>query len=170
MATLRLENERQVALWNSEITGQLSDGAWENTNPMDHYKPWIDCVAVVASEGEEPGRDFWVRKDGYALHSLIEYVGDRMVFYGNLANLLDEVPEGALPEGQWEWDFIQDKATDPDYPGDYYMKRFVELDDAGITDEIIAQAAEGDYGIKELRKDLTAIKKAMKNRLLENLA
>ena len=165
MATLKLENARQVALWNSEITGQLSDGMWENTNPQDHWEPWCDCEAVVADNGEI-GRDFWVRKDGYALHSLIKWLGDRMIFYGNLANLLSgEVPNCRLPSNKRDWEHTQEMATSPDYPGDYYIDEWIQLDDAGVTDEIIEQASEGDYDEKALRADLSAIKRAMKTQL-----
>lgn len=104
--TLVLANAIQVELWDEEICGQLSDGMWENTNPHDHWKAWCDATAVI---GDEIGRNFSVRKDGYRLTGLIEYVGDRMVAIG--------------------------------------------------------QKHDEDYDEKRLRKDLAAIKKAMKNYL-----
>ena len=30
----------QLALWDGEVTGQLSDGTWENTRPHDHWQFW----------------------------------------------------------------------------------------------------------------------------------
>lgn len=167
--TLYFENETQVALWNSEIMGQLSDGMWENTRPDDHWKAWCDCTAKVAEDGAV-GRDFWVRKEGYALHSLIEYVGDRMLFYGNLMAQLESAPDCRLPDSQRDWEWTQEMACKDRPNSDYYLTQWVKLDDCGITDEVIAKAAEGrDYTMKDLRKDLTAMKRIMKTRLVEGI-
>ena len=77
MPTIAFENEVQVALWNEELVGQLSDGMWENSRPHDHWKPW--CNAEVIIDATNVGRDFWAQKDSYNFHALIEYVGDRML-------------------------------------------------------------------------------------------
>jgi hypothetical protein len=42
----------QLALWKCEVTGQLSDGAWENSVPHNHWKFWCKSEASV---GDKPG-------------------------------------------------------------------------------------------------------------------
>ena len=160
---LKLRTARQVALFNTEISGQLSDGSWENTQPHDHWKVWCDCEVEVAEDGNV-GRNFSAIKSGYALHSLIEYIGDRMVFIGNLADICPEaaVSGYSLPDSEWDWNHLKKKAADESYTGDYYLARWIALDEAGVTDEIIEAAANGDYTEQQLRKDLSEIKKAMK--------
>jgi hypothetical protein len=84
MNTLVLRNPIQVILWKHEITGQLSDGHWENTRPYDHWREW--CNAQVTCDVDKVGRNFWVRKDNYVLNSkaLLDVVGQRMLNYVNL--------------------------------------------------------------------------------------
>lgn len=77
--TLVFETPVQALLWHNEISGQLSDGYWENTTPMEHWKAWCNAEVVVAKEGQKAGRNFPVLKAGYRLSALIEYVGSRMI-------------------------------------------------------------------------------------------
>lgn len=79
MGTLFLRNEIQVVLWEREICGQISDGAWENTEPNDHWKAWANANAVVARTECEMGRDFDVLKDDYDLINELDIVFLRMV-------------------------------------------------------------------------------------------
>lgn len=81
MKTITFRNLVQVALFDEELRGQLSDGYWENTRPLDHWRPWCDATAVVAKKGEIVGRNFYADKDNYAFDSskLLECVGDRML-------------------------------------------------------------------------------------------
>lgn len=34
-----LPSASAAAIWEAEITGQLSDGMWENSTPHEHWKP-----------------------------------------------------------------------------------------------------------------------------------
>lgn len=81
MTTLRLRNTAQKTLWECELQGQLSDGRWENSRPMDHWMPW--CKAEVVVDPEHVGRDFFVRRDGYCFteRDLLSIIGDRMLEY-----------------------------------------------------------------------------------------
>lgn len=78
MGTLTVRNEAQKILFLTELRGQFSDGAWENSGPMDHWVPWSEAEVVV---GTRLGRDFYAAKDNYNLvrADLLEWVGDRMV-------------------------------------------------------------------------------------------
>lgn len=85
MATLTLRTVTQAALFEKELKGQISDGHWGNTRPLDHWKVWCNIDVVV---GENVGRDFWARKDNYNFtdKALLECVGGRMLVIARLAH------------------------------------------------------------------------------------
>ncbi len=68
----------QKALFDHEIKGQLSDGQWENSRPLNHYKVWCDAEVVV---GEIPGRNFYAAKDNYNLTNaeFLACIDNRMI-------------------------------------------------------------------------------------------
>ena len=79
--TLTVKNQSQANLYNAEISGQLSDGAWENARPSDHWKAWSDVDIVVGSPIGYSG--IYPRRTKYALaNQLLPYVGARMLVYG----------------------------------------------------------------------------------------
>jgi len=45
MNILYVKNENQVALFENEIKGQISDGMWENASPANHWKVWCNTTA-----------------------------------------------------------------------------------------------------------------------------
>ena len=73
---LHFKNNAAAHLFKSEITGQLSDGAWENARPFDHWKFW--CNAEVVMDGAV-GYEGYPMKTNYNLHALKRYVKDRMM-------------------------------------------------------------------------------------------
>jgi hypothetical protein len=79
MGTLRLRNIEQKVLWDYELTGQISDGRWENSRPHDHWEPWCNATAVV--DPDNVGRDFYAKRDGYCFteRELLSIIGDRML-------------------------------------------------------------------------------------------
>lgn len=78
---LRVRNAAQKAMWDEELSGQISDGRWENSRPDGHWVPW--CEATVVVDPEHVGRDFDVRRDGYCFteKELLSIVGERMLGY-----------------------------------------------------------------------------------------
>lgn len=78
--TLRFRNIEQKILWDVELSGQISDGRWENSRPYDHWEYWHRDVEVVV-DPDNVGRDFYVRRDGYCFTEklLLEVVGERML-------------------------------------------------------------------------------------------
>ncbi len=82
MGTLRVRNLAQKVLWEEELSGQISDGAWENATPYDHWEYWHKNVQVVI-DPEHVGRDFYVRRDSYGFNrkDLLDIIGDRMIEY-----------------------------------------------------------------------------------------
>lgn len=76
---LRVRNLAQKVLWDQELSGQISDGQWENATPWDHWKPWCDAEVVV--DPEHVGRNFHARRQSYMFNAkdLLEVVGERML-------------------------------------------------------------------------------------------
>jgi hypothetical protein len=99
MSQLRVRNVRQKILFDEEISGQISDGMWENSRPFDHWKPWCDADVVVAEDGNV-GRTFWASRDNYLITSkeLLDIVGSRMVGYVRDASTRESVQTKGLPE------------------------------------------------------------------------
>jgi hypothetical protein len=79
--TINFRNLIQVALWDEELSGQISDGFWENARPYDHYKVW--CTANAKVDRKNLGVNFWADKSNYDLCSSqllgIEVVAERML-------------------------------------------------------------------------------------------
>lgn len=107
--TIAFRTFEQLVLWKNEITGQLSDGHWENARPYNHWVSWCNATAIV--DTSNVGRDFWAQKDSYGLTSsdLLSVIGDRMCYYLALARVC---PEGVqrlldsgigLPDSDSEW-------------------------------------------------------------------
>ena len=79
-----------IALWRAEIAGQLSDGAWENASPRDHWRFWCNLESKL---GPAPKLVSTSRptKINYGLSALISIVGDRMLSIGRIARALHRV-------------------------------------------------------------------------------
>ena len=74
--TLHFRTIAAANLFSVEITGQLSDGAWENTRPFDHWKYWCDADVVVDGKLGHEGHPM---KTNYNLKSLKKYIKEDMM-------------------------------------------------------------------------------------------
>jgi hypothetical protein len=74
---LRVRTRSQKVLFDSELSGQISDGLWENARPQNHYLPW--CKAEVVVDPISAGRNFYASKDNYNFLAVIPYIGERMI-------------------------------------------------------------------------------------------
>lgn len=172
VATLSQKN-----LFDCEIAGQLSDGAWENAKPYDHWEPWGRSEVRV---GTPVGRDFPVKKDGYGLGTLLQYVGDRMLAFGAAGSIGWDLAKSNDEQYLVEYFFSASSPADLErkiLTGDFeqhfadfkgkntsgYMSKY-----ASIADKHKKQlhdtwdAIKNRYGIRHLNKDLSEISKAMK--------
>ena len=111
--TITFANEAQLVIFRDEILGQLSDGAWENTTPYEHWKFWHDLELKVGSKigisGYVPG----MQKRSYNLtcltkndtHSFDAVPRMRAFVVANKLGFID-VPKGAvkylIEEGSYE--------------------------------------------------------------------
>ena len=77
--TFKFRTPALQALWNEELTGQISDGMWENT-PNTGWIYWGNVQTEVADGithlTKRLPHDV---KANFNFHALIEHVGDRML-------------------------------------------------------------------------------------------
>lgn len=148
----------QAALFECELKGQLSDGAWENTKPYDHWKCWSDAAAVV---GPNVGRNFQALKSNYnfARKDLLEAVSGRMIGYARIAKHLGLPVAMALTHAvdqdikiNWTLAWNKDRAA-----------ALVVL--GATTESVDAALADTSYGMKELRVDLRELNAVVKVRV-----
>ena len=177
--TLTVKNLEQAILFKGELVGQLSDGAWENSKPYDHWKQWSRCKIVI---GSSVGRNFWAQKDNYNLtgSSLLKIIGPRMIGMVKLAKagylkLKDAGQyEGAeaysdMGCGFDNWDMPTEQSIDAEYnewinKGDKYWREKAEGIDKifGGIDGLKKVILSNSYNKNQLIKDLNELKVAMR--------
>jgi len=172
--TMHLPTLSAVALFECEIKGQLSDGAWENTMPLDHWKFWYDLETVYTpgcAPHVETDVPYLCLKKGYNIAGLYEYVGDRMRNYGKLGLAaqrlgMTAVDKKIIKAGEympvclnvfkWLRDGTYTYAAGGDYPE--YHKNYHDA----VPMELATEYYKTVYLMKELRSDVRLIKAAMK--------
>jgi hypothetical protein len=155
--TITFNNPEQKALWDFELTGQLSDGFWENTKPYDHWRLLCSAETTV---GRDYGRNFPVIKDNYnfVAKDLIDIVGDRMIGYVRLLNglgyeALKDLHNRISCEGTFEM---------PTGTGEYWKTEKAKLAKYDIEKIKAALSNEAYYDRKKLMKDLKEIKQIIR--------
>ena len=159
--TIYLPTNSALTLWETEILGQLSDGAWENTRPFNHWRFWSD-LNVKKGKPEVKGGG-WAERTGYNLAGLYEYVGPRMVAKGRLAKALNKVltdDEGYAAEGMEDFKTFEDyqnavKNKSAGYMFEKYTKKKLKVAQ-------IKKYFETNYTKTDMYNDLKFIKAAMK--------
>lgn len=83
-----VRNEAQRIMFTDELSGQISDGMWENLGVRDHYIPWTRAKVIV--NPDNVGHTFYAPYDAYDFvnKDLLEIVGDRM-----LAKVQETIPD-----------------------------------------------------------------------------
>lgn len=170
MSTLFLRTIEQVALFKMELSGQISDGHWENSRPHDHWQQWCRAEVKVAPTGTKPGRNFWAKRETYGLTSsqLLSVVGGRMLGQVRLTQQFGlkaaEEMESCLgcgEDGKFTPTF-DDPAGYAKDGNEYWSEKVARLKkyDLKVAE---THALHGNYGKKELLSDLREIQAAMKN-------
>jgi hypothetical protein len=68
----------EKALFDEELTGQISDGMWENTRNTE----WLWAAKTQLGDSNAISFHSYHGKTGFRFASLIEHVGDRMIEVG----------------------------------------------------------------------------------------
>ena len=170
--TITLPTISACAIWEHELTGQFSDGMWENSGPRDHWEFWcrLDVKLSPGEVGVETTCAWKCKKTGYNIVALYEYVGGRMVDIGRFAKAAESIgitvekivgedfPRYAAERMPATLEqFNETMASGPrgmsDYAHDALKKVPVELAKAYYTTT---------YTMKHLKADVASIKAAMK--------
>jgi len=170
-AKFAVANMEEKILFLFEIQGQLSDGHWENTMPLDHWELWgdLEWYTIVIDPDKVGPQGFWPRKTGYRINSseLVDCVGDRMLRFINLWNVAPDFMETYFQEhGSWpltstnDWDNAEKRAS-----GDkYYAKQLLQNHACGLTREALVELETNPlYDINQLRHFLKGLAKSMKS-------
>jgi hypothetical protein len=170
--TMVLPSKTAVALWHAEVTGQISDGMWENSRPFDHWKFWCSMNVIPGDmidfiKSNAPTGTFCTKKS-YALTRLHQIKFEdggyvlraRMLAYGRMTlagvdptdcealNAAEYMPstfnewKECKSSGEWKYDFVNK-----------YMDR--------IDESLAEKFYKTSYTMKDMNTDLAIIKAAM---------
>ena len=166
--TIFLPTAAAVAIWNCEVTGQLSDGTWENTRPHNHWELWCDLDAKVAPG--EPRVDLVNPYDGYGQKTNYNILSLQTMYERMLEPRMLKMGRFAKANGPVDKDW----RGSVEYMSET-MAEFLERRDGAkqtldyvvaylkvVTDEQAERYYATTYTPNELRDDLKAIKAAMK--------
>jgi hypothetical protein len=160
-ATMTLPSRTAVALWVNELSGQISDGMWENSRPYDHWKFWCRLDVRFGEVASFNRGGEWVGKYNYNFANLYKYVGDRMLAIGRMAKAGADPNDRSIrciaeympttfeefkrnqETSDWKYQFIHDE-----------MKN--------VTDELASAFYASSYTMKEMKADIALIKDTMK--------
>ena len=154
---ITVANREQLILLECALKGQMSDGHWENSKPRGHWKD--PCAAKVVI-GPKPHINFGVeRRYNFASPELLAAVGEDMLRLVMFARKYQGLSPAAVSfavneNGEWAWDAEK-------HP--YYNKVKAELAAVGLNNKAEIDDAVRNltgYTMKDLRKDLKAIKEA----------
>lgn len=160
--TITFRTAAQAAIFEHEITGQISDGHWENSRGTC-WEVWSSAEVAV---GPNVGRNFWVKRDTFNLNAkaLLDVVSERMRLYAVLARA------GYTGEQIEDLERAFDALSDgcpfrgaPTYEGQYYdgvRARLAEYDLA-LVERQVKNGLEV-YTRKHLVADLKEMKATMK--------
>jgi len=168
------ENDIQAALFNYELSGQISDGYWENSRPNDHYRPW--CAAIVKVDPVNVGINFYAQKRNYnfVAHDLLECVGDRML---DLCKYAIKFGFAALDRQNLDYYLslenfeIRKSRIIANNPNDYWKKNceatenFAKEHGYNSVAEMFADISKVNYTLKDMKKELNAMKICIKKNL-----
>jgi hypothetical protein len=180
-----LQTVTAMQLWDGEVTGQLSDGNWENSVPHGHYKFWFKleptldpsgAPRIEMNEGQYPP---WGQRTKYNIVGLMNLKWDKgdEVRYGSgdryiLRGRMMRSARMAMVLGR-VLTYNEKYATDhmPDTLEEFLNGSFKDCSDharttymPSITQEMAEKYyASDDYTKDELKADLAMIRKAMES-------
>lgn len=175
--TIFLPTVSALAVWVCEITGQMSDGMWENTAPLDHWQFWCRLDPKL-DRGHTPRVETlstpWRQKTGYNIAGLYEYVGDRMLAQGRMGRALQALSYGVADTidaktfertcsaGETLVDMDMDVFAGVKLSGEYLPKPYKVEAIRSVSDTIAQAFFQTKYDMRDLRTDVKFIKAAMK--------
>jgi hypothetical protein len=153
--TITFGSNIQKALWDNEITGQLSDGYWENAKPGDHWIFWCNLNSAVGKPGVDKGSDYPLRVNYNLVNpDLLDIIGDRMIAIAKMAHLTSNPAYLKAAEYLTGYKSIDEVRKDITSYGKNYIN--------AIPDHILEKFFTVPYSETQLKNDLKAIAQTMK--------
>jgi len=161
-AQLVVGNIAQKVLYLTEMSGQMSDGMWENSKGWEDYRH-LDWNNIGV--GGNIGKKFHANRTGYNFTNpeLLDIVGDRMLSSINLLKKYPNETLSAMKKGLSLPDDLESVEYLFSNSIDYYKEQVLKLNDIGLTKEKMKNALENPvYSKEDMIKDLKGLKKAIK--------
>jgi hypothetical protein len=156
-----------VALWTYEISGQISDGMWENASPHNHYMFWCR-LDVSVGDANALISDDWCIKKNYALtrlhqskHNDSYILRDRMLACGRMAKAgADPTDHELLSACEYMPETLEQFRTmkSQNSWGHDFIAKYMEK----VTDELAEKFYSSQYTLKEMNADLKLIMNVMR--------
>ena len=166
--TLNVTNMSQACLFEMEVSGQISDGKWENSRPYNHWE-WICNTEMVISDENSYSGAFHNKRYGIKnlFNEFMKYVEKseyawpmRMYYYAKFGTILDPKYINNLDgmrsfieligENE-EINTLEDlKEKTPEYLKKYFLPEYDEV----FSTENIQKFRNSEYSIKDMKKDL----------------
>lgn len=165
-----------AAIWSAEVSGQISDGTWENASPHDHYRFWCNLKPAVGDVdkvdfvGAGPVRTRYAitrlpnlkwNDDGSPNNTGEVYIlRDRMLAYGRMAKGTGRFDYNITHAAEYMPPTIQEWALNKETNSWKYdfIQRYME----DITLDMAADFYASEYTLAELKADLKRIQAAMR--------
>ena len=177
------------AIYVCELLGQISDGYWENTRPMNHWK-WINDTEPEIVDGKEgytgPAHRIkystdWLRR--HVKKAIKGTAGDwgwtiRVFNYAKMANITPVNLLKNLANGYDAWRSIAEDLPEEEIDnaglkekylsGSEYRKRYWEaVGDKYFTDELLKKYYSSSYDWRDFEDDLDAAENAINTNINE---
>lgn len=163
--TIFLPTASALALWEHEVTGQISDGTWENAGPRNHWQFWCRLDRAVGAANVEHRRGE-CKRWYYGLTRLYTMKWEdgsyilrtRMVNMGRLAKA-HEALGGSFQDFGYEQRYAAKEMPET-------LEEFISKTDErfrkAVSDELAKKYYETEYALDDLKKDINEIAAAMK--------
>ena len=161
--TIAFASDVQATLWDACITGQLSDGYWENSRPHDHWHFWCGLQLVTGSPGVVAAPYERCLKNNYNLKAIKEFVLDDLLKTGRMAIAANSVLTYELGcAARYMPPTLEEFLTKKEKGGFAWQYEYVAKYMESVSVDLARAYYAAKYTVRDLNKDLTAIKEVMK--------
>jgi len=162
----------QEILWDAELSGQVSDGKWENSRPHDHYKDMTAASTTHSPNPEDWGTQGFRPRKSYNFNDkeLKDIVGERMLASVKMMLAFPDIDYKVRQAAEYIMNpRYKDRILNPDdAEAGYWRNLFTEIQDAlNIEDEVaydavLAKIEAVPYSEKDMTRDLKQMSKIIR--------
>jgi hypothetical protein len=158
---IHFSTKEAAALWDKELTGQISDGMYENSSP--DWKFWCSLDSVVDGQvGWEANKA--PLKANYSFAGLDKIVGDRML------SIIQGAALGIDLNEEYAFAYICEKPESIDDPDSYISKEYPDacaklIAKFGSGEELKNALQDTGKTMRDVKIAINEVRAAMKNRI-----